>query len=530
MKRTVVTAALPYANGELHLGHVKSTYLPADIFTRFMKFKGLPTVYVCASDEHGTPILFRSEKQGVKPEEYILKWRQSYFDDLSFVLIDFDKFYHTHSSEHIKITQEVYEKLKEKGYIKKLSVKQYWCPKENKPLPDRYVIGTCPFCEASEQYGDQCEKCGKVFTGGQLVNAICKTCGAKAEIRESEHVFFTLSNFSDKLEKFVENVDAPKDIKNFVLGWINDGLKDWDIERDISWGVPIPDSKGVFYVWFDAPIAYTSTLKKWCDEKGEKFEDWWDNIVHFIGKDIAYHHFLFWPAILMGVDWKLPSMIPVRGHLTLEQKKFSKSRQWYISIKQWKELGFSPEYLRFFMTYTTPQGMKDSDFSAREFQKVINEELVNNFGNLLQRTLKFSERLGSKIEDVETDEIFKKVQESVNKYEKFMDETKLSEALKIAVGLIHELNVYFQRNEPWKNLKIAPKVIRTVASSLVILNKLLYPILPLKSKKVAKLLNVDLVWEGKDALKVGHTLNKAEILFPKVDDDMMKKLEGLYKK
>lgn len=524
--KTVVTAALPYANGELHLGHIKSTYLPADIYTRFLKFVGEEAIYICATDEHGTPIMFGAEEKGIPPEEYIKPWRKRHLTDLESVLIKFDKFYETHSPEQIELTQEIYTKLKKAGFIYTGKVSQYWSTKEERPLPDRYVIGTCPHCKAEEQYADQCEICGKVIAGGELISPRSKKDGAPVEIRDGEHVFFKLSALSDELKEFVSTVKAPKDIKNFVLGWVKDGLRDWDIQRDIPWGVPIPDSKGVFYVWFDAPIGYATTLKKWCAETGESFDKWWSSkLVHFIGKDIAYHHFLFWPAMLMGSNYHTPDLIPVRGFLTLDGKKFSKSRNWYISLAQWT---LDPEYLRFFMTMTTPQGMRDSNFSAEEFQKVVNEGLVNNFGNLLQRVLKFAENFDSTIPDARPDSVFKEVQESIPKFESLMREVELSDALKLAITLTHKLNVYFQEKAPWKNPDNAPAVVRTVASSVALINKMLYPFLPRKSEKVAGLLGLKLEWTGHGPLKPGHKLKKAKILFPKVEDGDVKKLKSLY--
>jgi methionyl-tRNA synthetase len=528
--KTVVTAALPYANGELHLGHIKSTYLPADVYVRFLKLIGRRVIYLCATDEHGTPILLKSEKKKVDPEDYVKTWRTRHLKDLQFLLVEFDKFYATHSPEHIELTQEIYRKLSAAGHTYRAKVKQYWCPNEDRPLPDRYVVGVCPHCGAKEQYGDQCEKCGKALQGGTLLNPTCKLCGVPAEIREGEHIFFRLSSFSDRLAKFVTSVKAPKSIKNFVTGWMREGLKDWDIERDISWGVSIPDSEGVFYVWFDAPIAYLSTLAKWCAEQREDFDEWWSSrVVHFIGKDIAYHHFLFWPAILMGSGYHLPDEIPVRGHLTLEGKKFSKSRNWYISIAQWRKAKLDPEYLRFYMIFTTRMGMRDSDFSATEFQKVVNEELVNNFGNLLQRVLKFAERFSSKIPDVPMDTIFNKVEKAHEDYQKLMLDGKLSEALRLACSLTHEFNVYFQEEEPWKNEEAAPRVVRTVASAVKIVNEMLYPVLPGKSQEVAQLLNVRLKWDEK-SLKPGHKLKKARIVFPRIDAAGLEKLNALYKK
>lgn len=527
--KTVVTAALPYANGELHLGHVKSTYLPADVYTRFLKFLGEEAAYVCATDEHGTPILFKAEEEGVPPDKYIRKWRKRHLEDLNFLLVNFDAFHATHTPNHIEMTQKIYGKLQEAGMIFRQTVEQYWSPEEQAPLPDRYVVGTCPFCGTEGQYADQCESCGKVIPPGQLVEPKSKRRGSPVELREVEHTFFRLSAASDDLRDFVSTVDTSESVRKFVLNWIDEGLRDWDIQRDISWGVPIPGQDGVFYVWFDAPIGYISSLHKWCEDQDEDFDSWWGSrVVHFIGKDICYHHFLFWPAMLQRAGYSLPECIPVRGFLNLEGKKFSKSRGWYVSLRQWREAGFDPEYLRFYMTFTTPHGMKDSDFSAGEFTKTVNEELANNFGNLLHRVLKFSERYGREIPDVPVDDLFDEVVAARDEFEDLMRGTKLAKALHVPCSLSRKLNAYFQEEAPWENEDAGPRVVRTVASAMALINKFFYPFIPRKAREVARLLNVDLEWEGTDALEPGHRLCEAKVVFPKVDSDREDELRSLY--
>ncbi|HDR53554.1 MAG TPA: methionine--tRNA ligase [archaeon] len=531
MKKVVVTAALPYANGELHMGHLRSTYLPADIYTRFRNLVGDMAVYLCATDEHGTPILFRAEEQGVRPEEYVKQWRVRHLEDFQSVGIHFNRFFQTHSPEHIQLTQRMFEKLRQHTYKQKVPI--FWCPAEQTTLPDRFVVGTCPFCEAPDQYGDQCEKCGKVIPFGELKEARCKRCGTPAEVRDSEDLFFRLSAFASRLETFIrEQLHAPEDAKNFVMGWVRDGIKDWDIERRIPWGVPIPGHEGVFYVWFDAPIGYMTTLFKWCGENHQKFEDWWNpqsEIVHFIGKDIAYHHFLFWPAMLMASGFTLPTQIPVRGYLNLEGKKLSKSRNWCISIQAWSEQKQDPEYLRFYLTWITPSGLKDTDFSAVEYAQVVNSELVNNIGNLLQRTLKFSHQIsGGKIDDVPLSDVFTKVVELKQKYHAEMLKCELSEGLRLVSEAGKLVNAYFQEKEPWKNREVAPEVIRTSASCLKLITHMLVPFLPKRAEKMATLLNCQLKWKDDDALPAGHKMAEAEILFPHVEDRDVKAIKSIY--
>ncbi|MBR9681956.1 MAG: methionine--tRNA ligase [Candidatus Altiarchaeota archaeon] len=531
VKKVVVTAALPYANGELHLGHLRSTYLPADIYTRFRNLIGDKAIYLCATDEHGTPILFKAEEEGIKPEEYVKIWRKDHLADFKSVGIHFHKFYQTHSPEHTELTQTLFNKLKQHTCMK--PVKLHWCLKCDMSLPDRFVIGTCPFCNAEEQYGDHCEACGKVIPFGELMNAKCKKCGTASTIKEAEHLFFKLSTFSSRLESFIHNqLKAEKEVKNFVMAWIHEGLQDWDIERHISWGVPIPEHKGVFYVWFDAPIGYMTTLQKWCSENNEKFEEWWNpqsDIVHFIGKDIVYHHFLFWPAMLMAAGFNTPTEIPVRGHLRLEGKKLSKSRGWYIPLKAWKGKKQDWEYLRFYMTWTTPLGMKDTDFSASDYVQIVNGELVNNLGNLLQRILKFSENTtASKIPESEVGEVFNKVVSLKKKYEKVMLAGDMQKGLYLTSEAGKLVNVYFQAKEPWKNPEIAPEVIRTAASCMKIITQMLVPFLPSRVEKISELLNIKVKWEDDEPLPVGHILRKAKILFPRITDDDLALIKSIY--
>ncbi len=531
MKKVVVTAALPYANGELHLGHLRSTYLPADIYTRFRNLIGDMAVYMCATDEHGTPILFEAQKGNVKPEEYVKKWRQEHLADFTSVGIHFHKFHHTHSQKHIELTQKFFGKLKQFTYEK--PVKIHWCPKCGIPLPDRFLVGICPFCGAEDQYGDQCEKCGKVIPFGELVNAKCKICGAVAEAKEDTHLFFRLSSFSSRLDDFIHNkLKAEKGVKNSVMVWVNEGLQDWDIERHISWGVPIPGRKGVFYVWFDAPIGYMSTLQKWCDENGENFEEWWgprSEIVHFIGKDIVYHHFLFWPAMLMAAGFSTPTEIPVRGYLNLEGRKLSKSRGWYIPVKAWKDKKQDWEYLRFYLTWTTPLGMKDTDFSADEYSQIVNSELVNNIGNLLQRVLKFSAKsTNSEIKAFTPGKVLGEVVKIKSEYQKAMMEGDLQKGLRYVADAGKLVNTYFQQKAPWKNPEAVPEVVGTSASCLKLINQMLAPFLPERTKEVAELLGVPIDWKDNEPLKAGHKMGEARILFEKVSDDDVKAVKSIY--
>ena len=395
--KAIITSALPYSNGEIHLGHVASTYLPADVTTRFLKQKGVEAYYICASDDYGTPILLQSEKEGKSPKEYVEYWNKRDSEDFAAFDIDFDIFYKTSSKENNEFVQDVFTKLNAAGHIYESEIVQFYCNNDKKFLPDRYVKGICPYCKAEDQYSDLCEKCGRVPE--EIENPKCSICGQPPVKEKTKHYFYKLKNFSDQLSKWLEkNENLQKDVKKYVQNWIKTGLVDWDISRDISWGVPIPldDAKGkVFYGWFDNHLAYISTALKFLNDKGINGEKFWNSadIYHFIGKDIVYHHFLFLPAMRLGIkeEYKLPDYIPTRGFLTLESKKISKSRNWYIGLKEF--LGYYPaDYLRFYLVSINPYSQDDLNFDWDEFATKINSELIGNLGNFINRALGFAQK------------------------------------------------------------------------------------------------------------------------------------------
>jgi methionyl-tRNA synthetase len=394
----VVTTALPYANGEIHLGHISSTYLPADIFTRFLRISKKKVFHVCASDDFGTPILIKAEHEKKTPKEFVEYWNKRDLEDFNAIGISFDKFYKTSSHENQEFVQNVFNKLRNNGHIYEKEVIQFYCDFDNKFLPDRYVIGTCPYCKSNDQYSDLCEKCGRVPE--EILDPKCGICGKSPIKKSSNHYFFKLSYFSDDLKEWLTtNNNLQVDIKNYVLHWIEEGLQDWDITRDLDWGINIPlnDAKGkVFYGWFDNHLCYISTFNTLIKEQfGKDGKDVWNTstIYHFIGKDIIYHHFLFLPAIRMGInmEYKLPDFIPVRGHLMLHNRKISKSRNWYISLREFIS-SFNPDYLRFYIASISPSNQDDINFDWDVFSSKINNELIDNIGNFINRLKSYSKR------------------------------------------------------------------------------------------------------------------------------------------
>ncbi|MEM4335512.1 MAG: methionine--tRNA ligase [Candidatus Anstonellales archaeon] len=540
-KKILITAALPYANGPLHLGHIRSTYLPADICARYNRLKGNETLYICASDEHGTPIVFNAEKEGKSPKEFVDYYHEKDKQEFEALGFSMDIFHRTSSKENVEMTQHFFLRLKENGHVYKKSVEQYYCPKENRFLPDRYVKGTCPYCGADEQYSDQCESCGRTLKPGEIQNPKCAVCKTPPILKETEHYFFALSKFSEKLKGWIEsNPEFQVEVKNFVLNWIEEGLRDWDITRNLNWGVPVPNEKNlVFYVWFDAPIGYLSSTvaltKKW--------QEFWKNknakIIHFIGKDITYHHYLFWPAMLMGTDenFNLPNAIPVRGYLNLEQKKFSKSRGWYITLGDYLKI-FHPDFLRYYETAITPHAPTDASFSLEEFKDRVNNELVANFANLAFRILSLmNKKLDGKIEESKLDKhgelLIEKIIEESKEIDALYEKYEYKAALEKAMHLSSEVNRYISEREPWKETD-QEKIRRTLYTSLISLfyvSILLEPIIPFTSRKFWKMLQVDeksVRWSDIGKRKIEKLkLENVEHLLDKITDEQIGEMRKL---
>ncbi|MBI4167742.1 MAG: methionine--tRNA ligase [Candidatus Aenigmarchaeota archaeon] len=537
----VITSALPYANGEIHLGHITSTYLPADILARYLRSTNHKVLFLCGSDDYGTPILIKAEQENKKPEDYVKFWNERDQKDFKKLGISFDIFYKTSSVENVKLVQQFFNLLDEKGFVFKKIVSQSYCEFDKKFLPDRYVKGTCPYCGAEEQYSDGCEKCGRVFEPGEIKNEHCAICNRRPVTKKSEHYFLKLSAFSKELRSWLaKNNNLQEDVKNYVLKWIDEGLKDWDITRDISWGVPVPGGeKKVFYGWFDNAIGYASTAIKYFGDEG-KAKKFWNSakIYHYIGKDIVYHHYLFMTAIrLITKQFKEPDYIPTHGYLMLQNKKFSKSRGWYISLEDFLN-EFPADYLRFYLSSITTYSQHDINFDWKEFQSKINNELVANIGNFVNRTLTFINSHFDGVVPKPEDEknldanSLKRKEELVAWVEKIpelvgeqLDKNHTDRALKKILEFSSVCNSYFQSEEPWKN-KNNKTCIYLCANACRTLAILLEPFLPFASKKILDMLNVKKDgWGSASEIKIkpNHRINKAEILFNKVEDDAIKK-------
>jgi len=540
-KKAIITSALPYANGEIHLGHVASTYLPADVTTRFLKLNGVEAYYVCASDDYGTPILIQSEKEGKAPSEYVAHWNQRDHDDFSAFNIKFDLFYKTSSPENIAFVQDVFKKLNNAGHIYEKEIIQFYCNNDKKFLPDRYVKGTCPYCNAEDQYSDLCESCGRVPE--EINDPKCSICGQLPTKEKTKHYFYKLTNFGDSLSKWLdESPHLQKDVKKYVQNWIKTGLIDWDITRDIPWGVPVPldGAEGkVFYGWFDNHLAYISTAMKFLNDKGIDGKDFWNSadIYHFIGKDIVYHHYLFLPAMRLGIngEYKLPDYIPTRGHLTLQGKKISKSRNWYIGLKEFLQY-YPADYLRFYLVSINPYSQDDLNFDWDDFTTRINSELIGNLGNFVNRALGFTNKAfdGKVPENTSFDEkdseAEQKIKNLASDVGSLMEQNHLDRALKKVMEFSSFFNQYFQHKEPWKNGAGTVNCVYLSINSARSLAIAIFPFMPESSQKIWNQLGLDGMvddssWVDMSELKIspGHLLRDSSPLFTKVEKSDIEK-------
>ncbi len=508
-KKIIVTTALPYANGSIHIGYLLEA-IQADIYVKYSKLLGKNILYVCASDMHGTPIEVNAAKARMKPEAFAEKYWKEHIEDLNSFLIRYDNYHKTHSPENQELAEYFFKELKRKNLIYLKEIDIIYCEKCQRSLPDRYVKGTCYLCGAADQYGDICESCGSALKGTNLLKPHCVLCGATPIIKQSSHYFFKLSEFTTKLKKWLnaKDSDLQPELKNWLSGWLKNKLEDWCISRDAPYfGFEIPGSKAetgetkYFYVWLDAPIGYISSTKNYCDKQNEKdkekgkrkgtnectWEDYWKHgeIHHFIGKDISYFHFLFWPAMLMAMEIPLPKLT-VHGFITVDGQKMSKSRGTFFTAKDFLKL-YSPEALRFYYASHLDRKVVDIDLNFADFKSVINNVLVGNLGNFCYRTLTFAETNYPVIgKSADNKALTKAVLVLTEKIKQNYLELDFKTAIKNILQIADLGNAYFQKAEPWKN-KEAPESKEAVAWCVNLTRNLailVSPILPEFSNKI----------------------------------------------
>ncbi|MEA1925557.1 MAG: methionine--tRNA ligase [Candidatus Altiarchaeota archaeon] len=535
-ERILVTSALPYANGPLHIGHAIGAYIPADVYVRYHRLKGTDIIYVSGTDEHGTPIAVTADNENITPPQVVDKYHKQIKETFSKLNISFDNFSRTTKKTHHQLSQEIFLNIKEKNHLYKKTVKRPYCPKCKRFLPDRYVKGTCPHCESADQRGDQCEACGKQLEPHELKQNYCVICKGEPEMRETEHWFFKLSQYNQKLKKWItSNKHWPDNARNFSLGWLKDGLEDRAITRDLSWGIPVPvkGSEGkVLYVWFDAPIGYISSTMEWARKQGDEelWKKYWKQketkIVHFIGKDNIPFHAIIWPAMLMAEgSYNLPWQISSNEYLNLEGKKMSTSRGWVIWLHE--ILGEWPEdYLRYYLLCINP-AKHDTDFSLVDFQHHINHELIATLGNFIHRTLTFIKQNNKGVipepgEMGELDEqAIREIQKAVKETGEHIENFRFNQALQSMMHLAHKGNEYFQHKEPWK--EINNTTLYVCANMVGALAVLMKPFMPASAEETLKMLGLtkELRWEeaGELSLKGGHRLGEIKPLYSKIEDD-----------
>ena len=494
-RKILVTSALPYANGSIHIGHVLESVI-TDIWVRYQNINGNECLYFCADDTHGTPVMLKAKELGIDPEELIKRTREEHIKSYSRFNINFDNFYTTHSDENKKYAEDIYQKCKEGNLIFKKEIEQFYDSEEGLFLSDRFIKGTCPKCGAEDQYGDGCSVCGTTYTPDDLLNPVSSLSNSELTKKRTEHVFFDLPQMKDFLENYLKDLTLQDPIKNKLNEWIEDGLKPWDISRDKPYfGFEIPGEKDkYFYVWLDAPIGYLASAKNWAENNNMDMKDLWGEssdyeIHHFIGKDIAYFHALFWPALLKSSNIRLPESINVHGFLTIDGEKMSKSNGTFINADDFAE-NYDGELLRYYFADKFNNSIDDLDFNEDEFIQKINSDIVGKYLNIASRVSKFIEKNGNNLSsNLDVDFIEKNlsmIDEVIEHYENL----NLSKSVKIIMKMADEVNKYINENEPWKSSEEkAVEVSSTAINCFRVISILLNPVLPTITSKALELFN-----------------------------------------
>jgi methionyl-tRNA synthetase len=509
-EKFLVTMALPYANGDIHLGHLLEA-VQTDIFVRFQRLRGREAVYVCADDTHGTPIELSALKQGITPARLIAQAHKDHSRDYAAFNIGFDIFYSTDSEENRQYAELIFANLKKNGLVVEREIDQFYCEHDKRFLPDRFITGTCPKCRAEKQYGDVCESCGATYEPTDMGDPHCAVCGKPPVMKKSKHFYVQLAKCEKFLREFISTPGVLQDdMRNFVSTWINEGLREWCVSRDGPYfGFKIPGTADkFFYVWLDAPIGYLSSTDRWCKDNGRSVGDFWSpssgtRIVHFIGKDIVYFHALFWPVMLKNSGFSLPSTIFVHGFLNIGGEKMSKSRGTFILARDFISKikhPQAPEYLRFFFGAKLAPTAADIDLAPDEFMNRVNTTLANNIGNLHHRTFVFCDRyFAKKIPAAKWDTVIAaEVEAAGADIERWYGKAEYKSVVERVHALGNLGNKYYQDNKPWELVKTAPDkaaaIMVTCANLVKAIAVFLKPIVPGISANVERQLGAELSW------------------------------------
>jgi methionyl-tRNA synthetase len=533
MRKILVTSALPYANGSIHLGHLVE-YLQTDIWVRNQKMSGNQCIYVCADDAHGTPIMLKAQELKMKPEELIKKNYEEHCQDFSDFYIEFDNYHSTHSDENKEYSSYIYEKLKEKGDIVTKTIEQFYDNEAKMFLPDRYIKGECPKCGAKDQYGDSCEECGATYSSTEIINPVSVLTNSPPITKETEHFFFKLSNYDDFLKNWISEETTQSEIRNKLNEWLSEGLADWDITRDKPYfGFNIPDAKDkFFYVWLDAPVGYIASFKNYCMKHNANFEEFWNKetsteLYHFIGKDIAYFHALFWPAMLEGANFRKPNAIYCHGFLTIDGEKMSKSRGTFFNARTYLDF-LEPEYLRYYFASRLTSKIEDIDLNFDDFQSRVNSDLIGKIINIGSRCAKFINKdfNDSLAISSENNSLIKEClsckEEIIQNYEL----RNYSTNIRLISSLADKINKYLDSEKPWVKIKndtdkeLVQRICTDGLNLFRILIGYLKPILPNVSKKTEDILMSESInWKNLDQLLLNKKINKFEPIIRRIDNE-----------
>lgn len=539
-KPLLVTCGLPYTNGPCHIGHLR-TYVPADFYVRYMRRSGEEVVFICGSDNHGTPIVISAEQEGSTPRALSERYHEHFYETFRRMGVVFDRFGMTDDAMNRETTRSIVERLIENGYVYAETVSQSYCPECERFLPDRYVEGICPHCGAVAR-GDECDQgCGQHLEPGEIKDAVCKVCGARAEYREQEHYFFKLSAFREFLLEYLPDLKGTSTARNYALGWVKEALHDWCITRTLDWGVPFPGRDDlVVYVWVDAPIGYISFTKEWAQKAGTDWKDYWcgddTRVAHFIGGDIIYHHCIFWPALLKAAGYGLPHAVVASGMVTIEGRKFSKSRGYVVwTNDDYLDVGLPADYLRYYLlSYTNHT--KELDFSWKVYAERVNNEIVGTLGNFIYRTMYFAEKEFAGVPDLAPrPEVIDEIERSLAAVDTQMRDYDFKNAVDTMMALASYGNGYIQNNAPWKLIKedraAAEQVIADCLQIVKALVLVFQPLMPEAMQRAWRMLGYEDEIAGHPIAKAttplgARPLPKPAPLFAKVEKEQVAALEA----
>ncbi|GAA3913086.1 methionine--tRNA ligase [Litoribacillus peritrichatus] len=537
-RKILITSALPYANGPIHLGHLLE-YIQTDIWSRFQKSRGHQCHYVCADDAHGTAIMLRAEREGITPEQLIARISEEHQADFADFKIQFDNYGSTHSEENRELSSYIYKQCRDKGHIATRSITQAFDPEQNLFLADRYIKGECPKCGTDDQYGDNCEACGATYSPAELKNAKSVISGATPIQKDSEHYFFKLTDFQDFLKGWTKAGHLQDSVSNKLQEWLDSGLQDWDISRDAPYfGFEIPDAPGkYFYVWLDAPIGYMASFKALCDREGIDFDEYWKpgsetELYHFIGKDIINFHALFWPAMLECSGFRTPTAVNAHGFVTVDGAKMSKSRGTFIKARTFID-HVNPEALRYYFAAKLGSGVDDFDLNFEDFIQRVNADLVNKYVNIASRCAGFVKKAGGELSaNVAEPEMLQSFIDAGDQIAEYYEAREFGKATKLIMELADRANEYIQTKEPWALAKkegTAQEVLDICSMGINLFRQItiyLSPVLPEMAEKVQAFMNLEnLNWESRKTILTGHAINKFKPLMQRVEGAQIEKMK-----